>query len=304
MATTIADVSEAKLLFERLAGDHQNSELFERLVKEAYSIDPQVVVRWNEDIIGVSEPGKRFIFYVLANALTIKFQGESVLPLYDTSDVTLLSICREKTILMKDNQAYTVNQAVVETREEKSRRLFLEATALVNGIHPKTGDLLLPEDKLREKYLIDIVKIALKELRREQQAFDRAAGFNTDIWKNVELELLSKLHEEGKTVHAISIILNRSEISIFDKLREIGDIPFMTPNIDIISEEEEIERRPRCEDCQLLRSEQCGGMGDPLLCIDFNPLPTITKEEMDMWPRFGLANWYRLRNQDDGHHEI
>ena len=304
MATDIAKISESGILFERLTESEQNRELFEKLAQETFSIDSKVVVRWNKEIIGVSEPDKRFIFYVSVNELTIKFQGESVISFSDTAEETLISMCREKAELMKDNPAYAVKQTIKETKEEKNRRLFLEATALVNGIHPKTGELLEPKDKLREKYLIDIVKIALKELRSEQKAFDNAAGFKTDIWDKVELELLSKLYREGKTTHAIASKLNRSDVSIFDKLQEIGEIPSISSNDDSIVEEEEVEQRPRCEDCQLLRAEQCGGMGDPLLCRDFVPLPTITREEIAMWPRFGLANYLRLRSQDDGHHEI
>ncbi len=48
-----------------------------------------------------------------------------------------------------------------------------------------------------------------------------------------------------------------------------------------------------CKDCKLPRQDKCGGIAKEI-CEYFEPIFKISKEELDTWPAFGDATFFRL----------
>ena len=50
-----------------------------------------------------------------------------------------------------------------------------------------------------------------------------------------------------------------------------------------------------CKDCMVLRRGDC--FGEKKLCSFFVASPKVTKEEMDNWPKYGDATYYRMTSR-------
>ena len=145
-----------------------------------------------------------------------------------------------------------------------------------NGEEPYKG-ITITDEELAE--LLDVIADELGMVVIPKDSFVTAIKTLTEKIK--ELEEIKEAVDDNEIDNTACINAVEQTSSIVEQVA------------DTLSNEEPTHVR-KCENCMHYRKGDCGGISGP--CDEYVFSPTISEEELEMWPKMGDASYMRTHN--------